>query len=132
MTNSATIERELVLPWPDKCLSPNARVHWAVKSEAVKYARGVANVLAIQAGWKNLKLPEGRIHLWVTFHAPTRRGIDDDNALSCFKSQRDGIADALGIDDKRFISHPFVSEIPVRGGQVRVRITGGPNAASQA
>ena len=48
--------------------------------------------------------------------------------LARFKPYRDGIADALGIDDKRFISHPLVSTEVRKGGQVVVRITGGPEA----
>jgi len=33
------------------------------------------------------------------FHFPTKRLQDDDNASSMFKSSRDGIADALGMND---------------------------------
>jgi len=73
-------------------------------------------------------LPDGRLHLWITFRPPTKRLPDDDNMLARFKAYRDGIADALGIDDKRFISHPYVSDKPVRYGEVRVRITEGPSA----
>ncbi len=46
--------------------------------------------------------------------------------LGRFKAYRDGIAHVLGIDDKRFISHPFVSSERRPGGQVVVRITGAP------
>ncbi|PJL51476.1 hypothetical protein B9Y74_05630 [Stenotrophomonas maltophilia] len=118
---------ELILPWPSKELSPNRRVHWGTKAKAAKKDRAQAYILAVAAGcvpWKS----EGRVHLWVTFHPPTRMIPDDDNMLSRFKPQRDGIADALGIDDKRFISHPLVSTEVRKGGQVVVRITGGPEA----
>ena len=45
------------------------------------------------------------------FHFPTKRLQDDDNASSMFKSSRDGIADALGMDDKnlRMITGPEMS-----------------------
>jgi len=56
---------------------------------------------------------------------------DDDNLLLRFKAYRDGIAQVLGIDDKRFISHPFVSNERRPGGQVVVRITGGPASAAR-
>lgn len=118
--------KELILPWPHKDLSPNARVHWSKRAQAAKNFRASARLMAIVAGWNGRSLPEGRLHLWVTFHPPTKRMPDDDNLLSRFKAQRDGIADALGIDDKRFISHPLVSSEVRKGGQVVVRITGGP------
>ena len=118
--------KELVLPWPSKDLSPNGRVHWARKAKAVKEARYLAGVLTMGAQWQSMALPEGRLHLWIDFYPPTRRLPDDDNMLARVKPYRDGIADALGIDDKRFISHPYVKDEARKGGEVRIRITGGP------
>ncbi|QDY48778.1 hypothetical protein [Stenotrophomonas maltophilia] len=120
--------KELILPWPDKRLSPNARVHWSKRSGAARLARHLGAVTALEAGCKGWALPEGRLHLHVTFHPPTKLLPDDDNMLARFKPYRDGIADALGIDDKRFISHPLVSTEVRKGGQVVVRITEGPEA----
>jgi len=115
---------ELILFWPDKDLSPNARVHWSRKAKAAKKARAYSYLSAMQADWGPGTAPEGRIHLWVTFHPPTKRLPDDDNMLARFKPYRDGIADALGIDDKRFVSHPLVSTEVRKGGQVVVRLSG--------
>ncbi|WDS36224.1 hypothetical protein [Pseudoxanthomonas sp.] len=121
---------ELILPWPSKDLSPNARVHWGQKAKAAADARALAKLAAWASGWTPaIRFPEGRLHLWVDFYPPTRRLPDDDNMLSRCKAYRDGIADALGIDDKRFVSHPYVKSEPRKGGQVVVRITGGPDAA---
>ncbi len=117
---------ELVLPWPSKDLSPNGRLHWVRKADAVQYARQVAVIAAINAGWKGARLPDGRLHLHVTFYRPSRRRMDDDNLLSRFKPSRDGLAQVLGIDDTRFISHPLVADEVRKGGQVVVRITAGP------
>lgn len=117
---------ELILPWPHKDLSPNARVHFQQKGRIAKKAREFGYLSALQADWRPGSVPDGRLHLWVTFYPPTRRLPDDDNMLARFKPYRDGIADALGIDDKRFISHPMVSAEVRKGGQVVVRITGGP------
>ncbi len=123
---------ELVLPWPSKDLSPNARVHWRDRSKATKAARQTAVVLAFEAGWRDAWLPEGRLHLWIDFYQAPRKVLpDDDNLLLRFKAYRDGIAQVLGIDDRRFISHPMVHEERRKGGQVVVRITGGPEAAAQ-
>lgn len=122
---------ELALPWPSKDLSPNARVHWRDRSKATKAARQTAVLLAFKAGWRDAWLPEGRLHLWINFYqAPGKKLPDDDNMIGRCKAYRDGIAQVLGIDDKRFISHPYVSNERRPGGQVVVRITGG--AASDA
>ena len=123
---------ELVLPWPSKDLSPNARVHYRVKAAATKVARQTAVVLAFEAGWRDAWLPEGRLHLWIDcYQAPGKKLPDDDNMIGRCKAYRDGIAQVLGIDDKRFISHPFVSNERRPGGQVVVRITGGPASAAR-
>lgn len=113
---------ELRLPWPPKELSPNARVHWSKRSKAAKAYRFECGLIARVAG---IKPPDSeRIALWIDFFPPDKRQRDDDNLLAAFKAGRDGIADALGINDKRFVSHPFVQT--ETGGFVRVRITGMP------
>lgn len=118
--------REIVLPWPAKELSPNARVHWSRRSKAAKLQRTAGYMTAKAAGWDGYKAPEGRIHLWIDFYPPTKRMPDDDNMLARIKPARDGIADAMRVDDRRFVSHPFVHSSPRKGGEVRIRITGGP------
>lgn len=113
---------DLLLPWPAKELSPNARVHWAARSKKARAARQLAWAETVNVGWK-APVSE-RIHLWVDFFPPTRRLPDDDNMLSRFKPYRDGIADALGIDDRVFVSHPLVRTEVRKGGVVRIRMTG--------
>ena len=127
---------EVTLPWPPKGLSPNARLHWAAKAKQAKAYRMACFALCIEAGLKapepknevleilGLKAGVGRLHLWIDFYPPDRRHRDDDNMIAAFKSGRDGIADALGIDDKRFVCHPYVQDQV--GGYVKVRITSGP------
>jgi len=116
---------ELVLPWPSKDLSPNARVHWSVRGRAAKKARQQAGLAEMAAGWQAKSLPAGRIHLQGDFYPPTRMRPDDDNMLARFKPARDGIADALGIDDRRFVSHAYVRDEVRKGGQVVVTIKTG-------
>lgn len=36
----------IILPWPSKDLSPNARIHWARRAKAVQHARHDASVAA--------------------------------------------------------------------------------------
>ena len=114
MSNTVT------LPWPNKSLSPNSRVHWGRKGAIAKAYRYTCSGLAREA---KITAPcaIGPIHLWLDFYPPDRRSRDDDNLVAAFKSGRDGLADALGIDDKRFQVHPrIMSEI---GGMVKVRLT---------
>lgn len=109
----------VILPWPPKELSPNARVHWAKRSKAAKDYRRYCWVMALSAGVSSIDW-YGKVHLFLDFYPPDRRHRDDDNMIASFKSGRDGIADALGIDDKRFVVHPFVAD--QIGGMVKVRI----------
>ena len=89
---------EITLPWPPKELSPNSRTHWR-KSAPIRAAyRKACYVLTKQAGavidW------DGDIHVWIDFYPPDRRARDDDNMIHAFKSGRDGMADAMGVNDK--------------------------------
>ena len=118
--------RQLVLPWPSRDLHPNARVHWGRKSKAAKAAKREANVLAAAAGWHRETLPDGPLHVWIDGYPTDRRRRDADGLLSSLKPALDGIALALGVDDRRFVPHPWVKDEVRKGGQVVVRITGGP------
>jgi crossover junction endodeoxyribonuclease RusA len=112
----------VTLPWPPKELSPNARIHWAKKSKAAKAYRASCYLLTKQSGmavdWG------GDVHAWIDFYPPDKRHRDDDNMIAAFKAGRDGMADALGIDDKRIRIHPYVKE--QIGGMVKIRLTPGP------
>ncbi|WP_122386814.1 endodeoxyribonuclease RusA [Pseudomonas syringae group genomosp. 7] len=111
---------DLMLPWPPKVLSPNARTHWATKSRAAKAYRNTCYLLCLQAA---LPVPEGRALLSLEFIPPDRRRGDDDNCIAAFKSGRDGVAQALGIDDSKFVTQLQISTETIKGGAVLVRIT---------
>lgn len=110
---------DLILPWPPAACSPNARVHWTKKSKAAKSYREACHLLAKQAG---IQAPKGEALLMIEFVPPDRRRRDDDNLLAMFKAGRDGLADALGIDDNVFATQIRVSKETIKGGAVRVRI----------
>lgn len=114
---------EVTLPWPPKELSPNARIHWSRRSKAAKAYRRACHVLTLEAGIRGVDW-DGDVHLWIDFFPPDRRHRDDDNMIAAFKSGRDGMADAMSINDKRFRIHPYVQT--AIGGMVKVRITRGP------
>ena len=118
--------KELVLPWPPRELHPNARVHGDKRDKLTQLERTFARLASHQAGWNAAELAEGRLHLWIDVYPPDKRTRDDDGLLASMKAARDGIADALGIDDTRFVSHPSVTDEVRKGGEVRIRITGGP------
>ena len=111
---------ELALPWPPTGLSPNARLHWRKKAPIAKAYKEACWALTKAAG---LVLPDTpKLALWLDFVPPDRRARDDDNLVAAFKAGRDGIALALGIDDKRFRCFAYVRDDQI-GGFVRVRIT---------
>lgn len=112
-----------MLPWPPSILSPNSHVHWRKKGPAAKKYRVACGWLAKVAGLRVTW--EGTVHVWITFFPPDRRHRDDDNLIGALKAGRDGVADALGINDKRFRIHPMVSDQIFPGGQVRIRLSCG-------
>jgi len=65
----------------------------------------------------------GRALLSLEFIPPDRRRRDDDNCIAAFKSGRDGVAQAMGIDDSRFVTQLQISAETIKGGAVRVRIS---------
>lgn len=107
------------VPWPPAALSPNARVHALKRHSVGKAYRRQCWALAMEAG-AALHRAEAKaadaIALRLDFHPATRRGRDDDNFTAAFKAGRDGIADALAIDDSRFrvvpVMHGFDPAIP--------------------
>jgi hypothetical protein len=119
---------EITLPWLDKALSPNARVHWSVKAKAAKQARKDGCYATLAAGFNKATFAgyDGRIHLWVDFYRPSKREHDHDNLVASIKHQADGIADALGVNDSRFRYHPFIKDETAKGGKIVIRLTTGP------
>ncbi len=106
------------LPWPPKELSPNARAHWAVRARVAAAYRQTCYLLAKA---ERLKTPAGPAILSLEFRPPTRRRMDDDNLVGRFKAGRDGLADAMGIDDHQLSLLVRIGE-PVKGGAVIVDI----------
>lgn len=111
------------VPWPLKELSPNWKGHWGRKARSVKQYRTMCCAYAhnamIAARYKIKSAGALQFHL--EFCPPNKQRRDDDNMVASFKAGRDGIADALGIDDSRFKTTFDVCD-PVKGGTVRVTI----------
>ena len=107
----------ILLPWPSPKLSPNARLHWRAKAAAVQKARADARLLAL--GKRPDFAESGPIPVLITFRPPDRRRRDRDNMIAALKSAMDGIAEAFGVDDARFVPTYAVGE-PISGGRVEI------------
>lgn len=105
------------LPFPPKELNPNKRLHWSVKAKIKTRYRESCRVLALAQGVKKCECA-GKIRIAATIHMPDRRKRDDDNITAAFKAGRDGFADALGVDDNRFVMTWIVSDEVRRGGMI--------------
>lgn len=93
---------QIELPWPDKRLSPNARVHWATKAKAVRKARSDAHYRVLSTHRPHVAGRWGlRVHY--TFHAADNRRRDLDNLIASTKAYTDGIAQGLNVDDSTFV-----------------------------
>ena len=108
------------LPWPPRELSPNARVHYHAKARAAKTYRDGTYWIARAHGPQFL-IAEGVIPIMVEFFPPDRRHRDDDNMIGAFKAGRDGIADALAVNDRRFRPSYHFRD-PIKGGKIVVTV----------
>lgn len=109
------------LPFPPSSLSGHNNGSWYIKSGIVKKHREWAYFATLEAA---IPVPdEGDIRLSITFYPPNRRGDRVNFANRC-KPLIDGIADALGVNDRRFLPSYHFAE-PIKGGAVHVEIGGG-------
>ena len=98
-------ELDVQLAWPNKDLSPNARVHFFAKSKLVRVAKGAALLhtkKAMKAAGITRAVPVGKVNVQIVPVPPTRRSQDEDNLLAKMKSALDGIAEGIGVDDRNF------------------------------
>lgn len=115
-------DRYLVrLPWPPAKSSPNGSqgdYHGKAKAGAA-YKATCANECMAQ-GVRRQVWPGA--HVWITFHPPTYRAYDLDNALAKCKRGLDAISEALGVDDADWVSISLHRGEKVKGGCVMVDI----------
>lgn len=108
------------LPWPPSTLSghANGNGRWA-KIRTTKQLRAEAAMLTRAAGRPSLP-EQGDVPVTIRFEPPSRRG-DRCNFPARAKPLIDGVADALGINDARFLPRFEYAE-PVTGGRVTIEI----------
>lgn len=88
------------LPFPPAALSGHNTGHWRVKSALVKKHREWSYAVTLSARPKIAET--GDILLVMHFHPKDNRG-DRTNFANRMKPYIDGIADALGVNDRRFL-----------------------------
>lgn len=116
----------LVLPMPPRALSPNAcrgQSIWAAmaKAKLVKRHREIARLIMASALASLDKRPCFAGYS-MQFFFRTAAFRDDDNADASCKAYRDGIAQALGVDD-RTLRKLLLSTYQKDGAAPRVEIT---------
>lgn len=109
----------LELPWPPKELSGHHDVHWRVLQPIKKKHRQWAHDATLAHGQVSIE-GDGDIRVSATFYPPDRR-TDRVNMPSRLKPYWDGIADALGVNDRRFLPAYHFAE-PVKNAKVVVVI----------
>jgi len=93
--------------WPVPRLWPNDRSHRMAKWRAGDTAKREAYWATMNCKPRGMKLAsDGRYKLTIEAHPAVERGRDDDNLIAAVKPLRDGIASALGLDDKQFDLQP--------------------------
>jgi len=99
----------------------NVRTHWARRAKRAREQRRVAQVYT-RAALASHGVPRPPLVIRLTRIA--ERSLDSDNLAGAFKAVRDGIADALGIDDgDQRLTWLYQQEKADRGTyQVRVEI----------
>jgi hypothetical protein len=117
----------------------NERIHWAKKSKRTKTqrtasylasleslrAQGVSSSGPISAQDKETLQVESLLPLWVQITRVAPRSLDTDNLAGACKHVRDGIADALGVDDRHshLVAYSYAqAKGPAKHYEVRVVI----------
>lgn len=118
--SEASIQLAIVLPWPPASLSGHAKGSWRSKSRPTAEYRQLARMIArpIVRDW--LAPQDGDIPVTIIFHAPNNRG-DRTNYPNRLKPYFDGLADALGVNDRRFLPNYVFGENR-SGGEVIIEI----------
>lgn len=94
----------LELGWPAKALNPNSREHYMTKWRYGKASKTTAYwaTKAVLGHGKFEHDGSSQIRVVITAYPPDKRDRDTDNLIASCKALLDGIALALGTNDKHF------------------------------
>ena len=103
--------QRIICDWPPNILSANSRAHWSKAAGPRRVYRRSCWALALEA--RPVVPAEGDILVWLDMFQPSRAHNDDDNPVGRFKAGRDGIAEALKVNDRRFKVTPVLHTEPL-------------------
>ena len=119
----------ITLPWPDRHLSPNARLTWRSKMIYTAMARDIGFSAARQVFTPGESAPlTGELRVTYHIYPPNKHSRDEDNLLSNLKGVLDGVAKGLEIDDKEFHGAVCVWHEPEPPGRIEMEINESPAA----
>lgn len=113
----------VTLPWPPAAVSPNAsgQGKWRDKANAARgYKR---DCWALCKAAKLPRLECDSVEVSVIFQPPSARRYDLDNQLARVKQGLDAVAEAIGVDDSRWLSMTLERGDKTPGGAVHVYVT---------
>lgn len=113
---------KITLPYPDKVLWPNGRTkNYRYRAMVYNKAKGIAYWSALEVR-DRLIVNAGELAIRLTVY-PKARGPapDKDNCIAAMKAYQDGIAQAIGIDDRHFAA-PVVVFSPRRLGKFVIEL----------
>lgn len=111
----------LVLPFPPRDLSPNVRVHWAVKAASARNYRGLCKVEALNAANRRSIKLQPPVRARVLFVCGSRLW-DQDNCTAAFKAGWDGIVESGLIPDDNPEVLQVVETLVQKGTKREVRV----------
>lgn len=120
---------KIVLPWPNPKVFPNAKrgKHWSFYRKAEKSDREAGNYLTmsqLSLGIRDVRAMLGSmayVPLCISFYPPDRRKRDDDGMIGALKHLRDGMCDALNIDDAK-LRPTYVFHSAEKPGRIEVTL----------
>lgn len=107
--------------------SLNAREHWSAKQRRVRDERAWSRVAIRAAGIRAIGPDETAC---IVIVRRGRRALDDDNLVGACKHVRDGVADALGIDDADPRVTWICDQAPATSYGVAIEVTFGDRTRS--
>ena len=111
------------LPWPPAKSSPNgSQGDYRGKARAGRNYKADCGWICKAQAVQPFGPGVGGVHVEVTFHPPTARAYDLDNALARCKRGLDAVAEAIGVDDRDWLSVHLARGEKVKGGAVMVRV----------
>lgn len=112
----------VIVGLPSRVVSPNSRVHWAVRAKAVKKQRIESWAAAqVAMGEVDEKGAWREATCQVHWYARDQRRRDKDNALASLKATFDGLVDAGLLHDDSALTHlPLVFMVDPKNPRIEL------------